>query len=390
MSLKKKIWFIILLIVLLLLASGVIYAHGVLQGISGEQLDESTLSVNTMLDEGIVNIALFGIDGRDDVDGDRSDTIMIASVDFSTGNVKITSVMRDLMVRIPETEDTYPSYEKINSAYSYGGPQLAVQALNENFDLNITDYVVVNFDCLVDTVDALGGVDINVENEDILEWTNKYIDDVNDKVGKNDPYLETTGEQHVTGVQALAYCRNRYSDSDYKRTERQREVVSQIIQKGMTIDLLQAINLMSDIYPYIQTSLSFSEMSAYAQSFLSADSKAISDFRISVDKLSSEETLNGTWYLVPNTLADNALVLHYFIYGTVEDYTPSETVLDITDKIAYYGSTPTGVTIDPMMLDQYIETDEEIAAEEAAEEASVTEQPAVDPTVTEQPAAPIE
>ena len=103
------------------------------------------------MDEDVVNIAVFGLDGRDDVDGDRSDTIMIATLNFKTGNIKVTSVMRDLMVKIPESKKNDVSYEKINAAYDYGGAALAVKTLNENFDLNISDYVTVNFDCLVDT-----------------------------------------------------------------------------------------------------------------------------------------------------------------------------------------------------------------------------------------------
>ncbi|MEG0378269.1 MAG: LCP family protein, partial [Eubacterium sp.] len=189
MTLKKKVLCIILVCFIIIVGSGAVYGFSVLSQISGASLDESDLNINDLLDSDTVNIALFGVDGRDDVDGNRSDTIMIATLNFKTGAIKVTSIMRDLMVKIPEGKNNDATYEKINAAYDYGGPQLAVKTLNENFDLNISDYVVVNFDCLVDTVDALGGVEVNIADESILYWTNQYIYDVNDKVKKSDPFL---------------------------------------------------------------------------------------------------------------------------------------------------------------------------------------------------------
>ncbi|MCB6572122.1 LCP family protein [Eubacterium limosum] len=346
MTLKKKVLCIVLACLIIVVGSGAVYGFSILHGIAGEQLDESDLNINDLLNDDVANIALFGIDGRDDVEGDRSDTIMIASINFKTGAIKVTSVMRDLLVKIPEGSKNDVSYEKINAAYDYGGPQLAVKTLNENFDLNISDYVVVNFDCLVDTVDTLGGVDVNIENEDVLYWTNEFINHVNYVLNKSDPKIEGVGTQHLTGVQALAYCRNRYSDDDYKRTARQREVVQQIVQKALNVDLFTGINLLGKVYPYVKTSLSLQEMTTYAKAFMTVENKTFTDYRIPLDDLSFGEMIDEVWYLVPNSLADNAVMLHKFLYES-ESYTPTTNLLKISERVAgIAGSGSGGVTVD--------------------------------------------
>lgn len=326
---KKKIILVILFLIVSLIGTGLVYGFNTISQINEmvaePKMNEADLKVNNDLDIDTVNIAVFGVDGRSDIDGDRTDTIMIVSMDFRNGNIKVTSVMRDLLVQIPETKDTYESLDKINAAYSYGGPELAVKTLNENFDLNIKDYVIVNFDAMVDTVDALGGVEVNVQNEDVLEWTNKYIDDVNDKVGKGDPYLETTGVQTITGVQALAYARNRFSDDDFHRTERQREVVGQIADKAFNIDMATGLSLLSKVYPYIKTTLSISEITTYAKAFLESPDKQFLEFRLPTDAYGTTAMINSISYVVPTSLADNVVALHAFIYGPVQTTTTTDT-----------------------------------------------------------------
>ncbi len=325
---KKKLILVILFLIVSLIGTGLVYGFNTIsqinQMVAAPKMDEADLKVNNDLDIDTVNIAVFGVDGRSDIEGDRSDTIMIVSMDFRNGNIKVTSVMRDLLVQLPATDNTYESLDKINASYAYGGPELAVKTLNENFDLNIKDYVVVNFDAMVDTVDALGGVEVNVQSEDIMDWTNKYIDDVNDKVKKSDPYLETTGVQTLTGVQALAYARNRYSDDDFHRTERQREVVGQIADKAFNIDIPTGINLLSKVYPYIKTTLTINEITTYAKAFLGSSDKQFLEFRLPTDAHVKTAMINSISYVVPTTLADNVIALHAFIYGPVQTPTTSE------------------------------------------------------------------
>lgn len=367
---KKKVILVLLFLFVALIGAGLVYGYNTLnqvqQIMDTPKLNTDELKINTQLDIDTVNIAVFGVDGRSDVDGDRADTIMIVSLDFRNKLVKVTSVMRDLLVQIPETKTTYETKDKINAAYSYGGPELSVKTLNENFDLNISDYVVVNFDAMVDTVDAIGGIEVDVKNEDVLEWTNKYIDDVNDKVKKRDAKLENVGPQMVTGVQALAYARNRFSDDDYGRTERQREVVGEVAKKAFDIDIFTGVNLLNKVYPYIKTTLSLKEIVTYAQVFMNSDDtqeKAFLDFRVPTDQYNYSGMINEVSYVIPHSLSSNVVELHRFIYGpttiTKTDgtsttlnseyttYTPSSNLKSISEDIAYYaGSSPKGATTD--------------------------------------------
>ena len=344
---KKNIIITIAILFVVLIAGVGIYAYSIFSQISGERPDESQLSIKTGLDKNVVNIALFGVDGRDTVlengeqlAGNRTDTIMIASFNTETGQIKVISVMRDLLARIPESGRPDRLFGKINSAYAYGGTQAAIQALNENFDLNIADYVTVDFNCMVDAVDALGGIDINIQNEDVLKHTNEYIWDVDEHTGHDTKSLTHTGTIHVNGVQALAYCRNRESDSDYGRTERQREVLSTIADKAMKMDLLTAINLITKIYPYIKTSLTLSEMTDYYKALMQCKDPSIDSARLPFDLIQTADNLYYLSYVIPCDLKDNVKVLHGYLYGD-DHYSPSDTVLEISSRIqkqSGYGS----------------------------------------------------
>ncbi len=335
MSLKKKLLTFLLSIIMLAVGSGLVYGIGIYKDVLTGSLNAEDLRIKEGLDGDVVNIAVFGVDGRDGVDGDRSDTIMIVSVNFSTSTVRVTSVMRDMMVMIPGNEERYDTYEKINAAYEYGGPELAVKTLNHNFDLNIKNYATVNFDALVHVVEAVGGVDVNIENENVLEWLNKYIDDSNAHVNRHDPHVEAIGPQHLSGSQALAYSRIRFSDDDYKRTERQREVVGQILKKSFELDLMTGISLMSRIYPYVETSMTLQEITSYAKLFMNGGDKSMESYRVPDDNHVADGYLDGISFVFPNNLEESAIALHRFIYGAQTDYQPSPTVKEISDHIAY-------------------------------------------------------
>lgn len=342
MSRRKKITVTAIMVMLLMLLGSGLYVYSMYASTQSGDLNTENLNAKSGLSEDVINIALFGIDGRNDpdVEGDRTDSIMIATIDLKNNTVKLTSIMRDTFVQITTTDgDT--SYQKINAAYSLGGEELAIKTINENFDLNITEYMTVNFDCLMDLVDAVGGVTVNVQNEDVLYWTNQYLGDSNKFGNRSDPDLTTTGEQTLTGAQALAYSRNRYSDSDYGRTQRQREVVNGIFEKVKSIDLLTAMNLVTKIYPYVTTSLDMSEISSYAQAILSADDLQFQDFRVPTDEFGLGGYLDGSWYLFPNTLVDNARVLHQFLYGDDSEFTASAQLQAISDKIQTYADSST-------------------------------------------------
>ncbi len=343
MTLKRKILAVFLSFVMVVVGSGVIYVFRVRAKISGDNLDASKLSV-AKLPSGVTNYAVFGIDGRSDVEGNRSDTIMILSVNYKTGKITITSVMRDLMARIPASSKNNVTYEKINAAYSYGGAALAIKTLNENFDLNIQDYISVNFDCMMEMVDAVGGITVNITDERVLKYTNEAIDMVNGTEHTNAAHLQM-GKNHLNGAQALGYARNRHSDDDFGRTERQREVVQKIFKKATKINTLTALKLFSKVYPYITTSMTNAEMTQFLQGYLQSSKKTFASQRIPFDHYYETPVLNGIAYVVPKTLRDTAIQLHQSIYGSRVEYTPSETLNTISDGIVsrsgygtYYGS----------------------------------------------------
>lgn len=276
----------------------------------------------------IVNVAVFGVDGRDDVDGDRTDTIMVATADYEHSKVKVASLMRDTYVYI----DKKYGYDKLNAAYAYGGPDLALQTINQNFDTTITDYVTIDFSAMVSMVNAVGGVTIDIETEEELDWVNEYLIDVNEKVETGSPFLEETGSQLVDGSQALAYCRVRYvGDGDFDRTLRQRVVFEQVLSKALDLDLQAQYNLVMATLPYVETSLSTMEMFKYGTNLALMPSKDIEQSRFPTDDLISLDMLDGVSYVVPNTLAENIEAFYLFIYETA--YTPSDAAMEISDEI---------------------------------------------------------
>ena len=167
----------------------------------------------------VTNIALFGVDSRNDDDVGRSDALMILSIDRKHGKIKLTSIARDTYVSVDGYGQT-----KINHAYAYGGPELAIKTINENFSLDVKDFVTVNFSQLAEIIDYVGGVTINVTEEERVV-ANKYVDNLN-KLGIPTDYITETGDIRLTGGQAVAYARNRETGSDTARTSRQREILS--------------------------------------------------------------------------------------------------------------------------------------------------------------------
>lgn len=236
--------------------------------------------------------------------------------------------MRDTYVYI---NDKY-KYDKLNAAYAYGGPNLALQTINQNFDTTITDYITIDFNAMVSMVNAVGGVTINIKSEDELDWVNQYLMDVNEKVNTGSPDLEETGSQLVDGSQALAYCRVRYvGDGDFDRTLRQREVFEQVLSKALDLDLKDQYNLLMATLPYVKTSLSTTEMIKYALNLALMPSKDIEQSRFPADKFVSLDNIDGVSYVIPNTLVENIKALYQFIYETA--YNPSNKATQISDDI---------------------------------------------------------
>jgi LCP family protein required for cell wall assembly len=291
------------------------------------EMDEATQEVL----KGYTNIALFGIDTRTIGElgaGNRSDTIIIASINNETKEVKLVSVYRDTYLN--RADDTYG---KCNAAYKSGGPKQAIAMLNMNLDLNIKYYVSIDFVALIKTIDLLGGIDIDIQ-ENEWELVNNYMYETTyitqDYLDHNSVFLEGPGLQTLDGLQATSYCRIRKTaGSDYRRTERQREVISLIAAKAKKASLSTINNIIDEVFPLIATNIPKTEMLGMATSLMSYEIGETSGF----PTLLEEVTLNKADTVAPADLETNVTELHKFLFDE-EDYYPSPTVIKLSQKIS--------------------------------------------------------
>ena len=271
---------IILAIIVVIVGGAYIYINKTLNKVEKVEVNTDNIGLNTETKEEfkeIRNIALLGIDSRDDDLVGRSDSIMILTLDNVHEKIKLTSIMRDSYVNI----EGY-GMDKINHAYAYGGPELALKTLNENFDLNISEVMVVNFNSLINIIDKIGGVNINIIEEEIPHISG----------------IASSGEQLLNGNQALAYSRIRYaSGGDYKRTERQRTVVNAIFNKLRNTPLTKYPDLVNDFLPYVQTNMSANKLLGLGDEFSSLSMKGLEQERFPRDGEGEGKMIDGIYYL---------------------------------------------------------------------------------------------
>ena len=290
-----------------------------------QKLDVNKLEINKEVEHktGYLNVALFGVDSREASlgKGTRSDTIMIASLNQETGEVKISSVYRDTILQ--QSDGTY---NKANAAYSFGGVEEAVALLNKNLDLNIEHYVAVNFNAMIDVIDTLGGLDIELTEEEV-KYTNMYCDETAVVTGR--PFEEDlvgAGVHHLDGVQATSFCRIRYTKGDdFKRTERQRFVIEKIVEKLQAANLATINKIADDVFAEVGTNFTLPEILSYAKDFKKYTLGETTGFPFN----KSTGTLSGIGSSVlPTDLAGDVQQLHQFFFGD-DGYTPSDVVLSI-------------------------------------------------------------
>jgi polyisoprenyl-teichoic acid--peptidoglycan teichoic acid transferase len=240
----------------------------------------------------VVNIVFFGLDEKVD-DIQRSDAIMIGTLDPINNKIKITSLMRDSYVNIPDY-----GYDKLNHAYAYGGPELSIRTINKNFDLNITDYVSVDFSKLENIIDAMGGIDMEM-SETELEHVNNYLDIVYTAAGKTPKHVhfEENGKVHMTGYEALGYTRIRGTlGGDFDRTERQRKVMNEIFNNISNSGIGKLAITMNKLLPFVETSLSNSEILSLGTQVLSMNNAQLEQARFPRDEYSENAIINDFYY----------------------------------------------------------------------------------------------
>ncbi|WP_300347805.1 LCP family protein [Clostridium sp.] len=256
--------------------------------------DDKSLGIDDNKDlfkDGIINIALFGVDSRDHNDIGRSDAIIIATVDTKHNKIKLTSLMRDSYVDVEGHGKT-----KLTHAYAYGGPTLALKTINQNFGLNVKDYVTVNFDNLAKIIDDIGGVPITIKSYEVNE-VNKYVKSVSEIAGTEyKPVHE--GEQILNGTQAVGYARVRYvGDGDYERTQRQRNVLDAIIKKLSKLSISEYPETINKLMPYVETNLTPSNVINIVKSVASTGIPPVENMRFPLDGYCKGAMIDGVWYL---------------------------------------------------------------------------------------------
>lgn len=347
-SKTKKILFAVEIIVLLLFIGG-LYVYGQLNSkldkINQPVLDDSKIKVNQEVQDfidsqestltGYTTYALFGIDHREKntaLGGENSDTIIIASVNNDTKDVKLVSVYRDTLLNLGN--DTY---SKANAAYAYGEAEQAITMLNTNLDLNISEYATVNFNALTTIIDDLGGLDMDMSYAEI-DHMNSYCVETSEETGKDYTPIELPDRPddieavqyhyHLNGVQATSYCRIRYTASlDMGRTERQRRVIQMIVSKAKSAGLGKIFKIMDDVFTMVTTSMTKDEILQLLPTLIGYSVDDTTGFPTSY-KFSN---VKGS-IIVPTTLETNVIELHKFLYGD-EAYTPSATVKANSEKI---------------------------------------------------------
>ena len=325
------ITFLVMLVILVIIAGiGLGFVYSKLGKMNVEEIDETEIGINEETQERLSkyrNIAIFGIDSRaDDYGlGNRSDCIIIASLNQETNDIKLISVYRDTYMQVESNGKKI--LDKVTHAYSYGGAQNAIKALNTNLDLNITEYVTVNFDAVIAAVDAMGGVTIDIDKAE-LQYINDYINSTSQSSGIKSKNITKTGKQTLDGVQAVAYSRIRYTaGGDYKRTERMRTVIQAMLSKAKTLSLGKLNNLVDTILLKISTNITGTEILALVPS--------IASFNIGESMGWPYKTQGITldrWYGVPVTLENNVEKLHQEAFEQL-DYEVSEEIKTISDQI---------------------------------------------------------
>lgn len=334
---KKRNKILLIVVELFVLVIMVFVLYGVVQGskVGKHDMKEEDIVINQEVKEreettkmkGYRNIALFGVDSTTGAlaKNTRSDTIMIASINLDTGECKLVSVYRDTYLNLSND-----SYNKCNSAYAKGGPEMAISMLNMNLDMNITDFVTVGFAGLSDTIDALGGVMIDVDEAEI-NHLNSYQFTMAQQLKKEYKEVTQTGYQRLNGLQATAYCRIRYTaGDDFKRTERQREVLMAVAEEAKKASPATLNEIANSVFNEVYTSLDLAEIIELLGEISNYEIVDQAGFPNEQYRTTGNIGSKGSC-VIPVDLTENVEWLHGFLFG--EDYTASSDVQKYSEKI---------------------------------------------------------
>ena len=332
---QRRIKCIILLVIELLLfvllagAAFVVTKYGKFQKVV---INEDDLGINDGIEdvEGYTTVVLFGGDSREGElgAGTHADTMIVASIDNKTRELRLASIYRDTLLQQKNRE-----YHKANHAYFHGGPEEALLLLNKNLDLNVTDYVTVDFKVLVDVVDLLGGIDLDVSQKEI-DNINDYLEETAEVAGTKTEFLTKPGMQHLDGAQTVTYARIRSTGGgDYERTERQREVIATLLDKILKTDIKTINKIIDEVFGQVSTSFSLKELIQLASGVSKIKIGETTGFPFEVDD--SQTYKDAGSVVIPIGLDKNVEHLHKFLYPNENKEGVSDTVQQISDDISY-------------------------------------------------------
>ena len=282
--------------------------------------------------------AIFGVDARNSSlgKGNRSDSVIVASLNLGTNEVKLTSMYRDTLVDIPGY-----GYDKLTHAYAFGGPELAISTLNHNFDLDIKDYVTVNFAVAEDIIDLLGGVEINVQENEV-KWLNGYVHSLaGEGADTKVKYIDGAGLQTLSGSQAVAYARIRYTGGgDYKRAKRQRTVLNAALEKAKTCGIGTLNDVIQTMFSQISTNLTVTDILKLAANINAYEIKDSQGFPYHIKEAKATTYAYPDRKVavdIPTMLSEDLKTLHYQLYNEGQPSTveaPSDSHLDEENGVA--------------------------------------------------------
>ncbi|KRU25368.1 cell envelope-related transcriptional attenuator [Clostridium sporogenes] len=301
MGSKKKKWILsILAVIVLMSVVSALYVYSKLGSVKKVPIskDDKELKIDKKAEsygDDVVNIAFFGLDRRKKEEPSRSDAVMILSLDKKHKKVKLSSIMRDSYVDIEGHGKT-----KLNHAYAYGGPELAIKTINSNFKLNIRDFVAVDFYGLENIIDTVGGVEIPVRSDEI-KYINSYMQRTAKVENKTVQEVQNPGLQNLNGMQAVAYARIRYtSGGDYERTERQRTILTAIMNKIKKLGPTEFPKVVSVLLPNVESSLSSTEIMKMGTSAFALGIDNVEQQRFPLDNYCEGKLIEGIYYLLFN------------------------------------------------------------------------------------------
>ena len=306
MKINKKI--IVILLLIIFIPAGIL-TFMIKENHKKEEIAKKEAKQEALKNEKSMNIALFGLDRRSKEEKSRADSIMVANINFETKTINLVSILRDTLVDIKGH-----GKDKLNHSYAYGGPELSMETINSNFDLDINKYVSVDFFSLAKVIDIIGGVDIDLKDYEANQ-INQNLNEINsiEKLPKETDYIQGSGLKNLNGRQAVAYCRIRKEgNGDYERTQRQRNVLKAILLKYEKLDSGKRFEVGMEMMSQVNTNIPINDIKDLQNKILSDKDFTINQHMIPFEGSFETKIINKKWVIDAN-MKQNIKKIHEYL-----------------------------------------------------------------------------